>query len=150
MTTTATYTPIVPASRRTQFAFSLATLRSDEHAQIGFHASNLTQNYSPVILCSTAKISEEEWLRWRTTGIGGSDAGTVLGGNPYMTKRELFYEKTGVKPVKAKDNNALPLRWGHALEETVAEELSIHTGQAFVQMIRIFVLIRLLLSTFSR
>ena len=73
-------------------------------------------------------MTEEEWLRWRTTGIGGSDAGTVLGVNPYKTKRDLFYEKTGVKPVKAKDNNALPLRWGHALEETVAEEFSIQTG----------------------
>ena len=84
--------------------------------------------YTPSVLCSTAAMTEEEWLKWRTKGIGGSDAGTVLGVNPYKTKRELFYEKTGVKPVKAKDNNALPLRWGHALEETVAEEFSIQTG----------------------
>ena len=84
--------------------------------------------YTPSVLCSTATMTEEEWLKWRTKGIGGSDAGTVLGVNPYKTKRELFYEKTGVKPVKAKDNNALPLRWGHALEETVAEEFSIQTG----------------------
>ncbi len=81
-----------------------------------------------MILCSTEKMAEEEWLRWRTTGIGGSDAGTVLGVNPYKTKRELFYEKTGVEPIKAKDNDSLPLRWGHALEETVAEEFSRQTG----------------------
>ena len=56
------------------------------------------------------------------------DAGTVLGVNPYKTKRELFYEKTGVQPIKPKDNDTLPLRWGHALEETVAEEFSRQTG----------------------
>ena len=84
--------------------------------------------YKPNVLCSTEKMAEEEWLRWRTTGIGGSDAGTVLGVNPYKTKRELFYEKTGVQPIKPKDNDSLPLRWGHALEETVAEEFSRQTG----------------------
>ena len=71
--------------------------------------------YNPHVLCSTEKMAEEEWLKWRTTGIGGSDAGTVLGVNPYKTKRELFYEKTGVQPIKPKDNDSLPLRWGHAL-----------------------------------
>ena len=30
--------------------------------------------YKTNVLCSTEKMSEEEWLRWRTTGIGGSDA----------------------------------------------------------------------------
>ena len=55
-----------------------------------------TAAYTPFVLCSTAGMSNEEWLVWRTHGIGGSDAGTVLGVNPYKTKRELFFEKTGV------------------------------------------------------
>lgn len=48
--------------------------------------------------------------------------------NPYRTKRELFYDKTGVSPVNEKDKDTLPLRWGKALEETVAEEFSLKTG----------------------
>ena len=59
-----------------------------------------TATYTPNVLCSTAGMSEQEWLGWRTKGIGGSDAGTVLGANPYKTKRELYYEKRGIQPVK--------------------------------------------------
>lgn len=87
-----------------------------------------TMTYKPNVLCSTAGMTEEDWLKWRTTGIGGSDAGTVLGVNPYRTKRELFYDKTGVLPVNEKDKDTLQLRWGKALEETVAEEFSLKTG----------------------
>lgn len=87
-----------------------------------------TATYKPNVLCSTAGMSEQEWLGWRTKGIGGSDVGTVLGANPYKTKRELYYEKRGIHAVKAKDEDTLPLRWGKALEQTVAEEFSIQTG----------------------
>ena len=34
---------------------------------------------------ATAKMSSKEWLRLRKTGIGGSDAGTVCGLNPYSS-----------------------------------------------------------------
>ncbi len=94
------------------------------------------KNYKATVLCNTEGMTEKEWLTWRMTGIGGSDAGTVMGVNPYKTGRELFYEKTGVLPVneKEKDTLPLPLRWGHALEETVAEEFSIKTGLRVYQI----------------
>lgn len=39
------------------------------------------------------------WSDWRSKGIGSSDIGTILGINPFKTKRELFLEKTGlIKP----------------------------------------------------
>ena len=41
-----------------------------------------------------------EWLGFRRTGIGGSDASAVLGLNPWKTNLELWEEKTGVKPPK--------------------------------------------------
>ena len=34
---------------------------------------------------STANITQEEWLRLRKTGIGGSDAGAICGLNPYSS-----------------------------------------------------------------
>ncbi|OHX19559.1 hypothetical protein BI344_17800 [Chromobacterium sphagni] len=40
-------------------------------------------------------MSREEWLALRNTGIGGSDAGTVLGINPYKTAYQLYLEKRG-------------------------------------------------------
>lgn len=38
---------------------------------------------------------EEEWLSGRMNGIGGSDASSVIGVNPYKSNIELFEEKTG-------------------------------------------------------
>lgn len=40
-------------------------------------------------------INQEEWLRTRQQGIGGSDASAIIGMNPYKTNIELFEEKTG-------------------------------------------------------
>ena len=94
----------------------------------------ITMAYQPKVLCSTAGMTENDWLAWRKTGIGGSEAGIILGSNPYRTKRELFYEKTGVEPVNEKETSTLALRWGHALEETVAQEFSYKTGLRVYQM----------------
>ena len=93
-----------------------------------------TMDNQPNVLCSTAGMSEKDWLAWRKTGIGGSDAGIILGVNPYRTKRELFYEKTGIEPVNEKETSTLALRWGHALEETVAQEFSYKTGLRVYQV----------------
>ena len=86
------------------------------------------QNYKATVICSTDGMTEADWLQFRKTGIGGSDAGTIMGVNPYKTRRELFFDKTGVKPVNTSLKSTLPLRFGHALENTVAEEFSIKTG----------------------
>ena len=34
-------------------------------------------------LVSTREMPREEWLSWRRKGIGGSDAASILGLNPY-------------------------------------------------------------------
>lgn len=39
--------------------------------------------------------THDEWLEQRKIGIGGSDAGTVLGVNKYKSNVELWLEKTG-------------------------------------------------------
>lgn len=38
----------------------------------------------------------ESWLAERQKGIGGSDAATILGLNPYKTNQELYREKIGL------------------------------------------------------
>lgn len=40
--------------------------------------------------------SREEWLKARHKGIGGSDAGAVIGVNKYKTNVQLWEEKTGI------------------------------------------------------
>lgn len=42
-------------------------------------------------------MNREEWLEERKKGIGGSDAATILGLNPYKSNIELWEEKTGRK-----------------------------------------------------
>lgn len=41
------------------------------------------------------EMTREEWLEERKKGIGGSDAATILGLNPYKTNMQLWEEKTG-------------------------------------------------------
>ena len=39
--------------------------------------------------------TREEWLESRRQGIGGSDAGCIVGANPWKSARQLWKEKTG-------------------------------------------------------
>lgn len=71
--------------------------------------------------------SREEWLALRNTGIGGSDAGTVLGVNPYKTAYQLYLEKRG--EIQADDISAKEaVHFGVVLEDVVAAEYSRRTG----------------------
>lgn len=50
---------------------------------------------SKIVHISTAKMSREEWLAYRHTGIGASEVGAILGLDDYMSSLELFYYKIG-------------------------------------------------------
>lgn len=73
----------------------------------------------------TAGMSNEEWLRLRKTGIGGSDAGALCGLNPYSSPMQLFYDKTTDK-IEETDSEAV--RIGHDLEDYVAKRFTEATG----------------------
>jgi putative phage-type endonuclease len=75
----------------------------------------------------TSSMSRYEWLQERSKGIGGSDAGVILGLNKYRTSFELWLEKTGqVEPVEI-DNEAI--YWGNEMENVVAKEFEKRTGK---------------------
>lgn len=59
-----------------------------------------------------------EWLRNRANGIGASEAGTVLGLNPWETPYQLWRRKMGIDPPK-QENFAMVA--GHILEDAVAQ-----------------------------
>lgn len=73
-------------------------------------------------------MDRQEWLEWRRSGIGGSDAGTVVGVNPYSSWQELFLDKTGRLPERT-PNRAM-LR-GLRLEPAIAQAYSERTGETF-------------------
>ena len=74
---------------------------------------------------ATAGMGNAEWLALRKTGIGGSDAGTVCGLNPYSSPMKLFCDKTS-EDIQELDNEAV--RQGHDLEEYVARRFMEATG----------------------
>lgn len=70
--------------------------------------------------------SHEEWLSIRQWYIGGSDAGAVIGLNPYKSAYTLWAEKCGA--IQPFDGN-LTTEVGSYLEEFVAELFTRETGK---------------------
>lgn len=62
--------------------------------------------------------TREEWLQNRSKGIGASEAGTILGLNPFETPYQLWRRKKGIDPPKT-ENFAMVA--GHILEDAVAQ-----------------------------
>lgn len=72
-----------------------------------------------------AGMSNEEWLRFRKTGIGGSDAGSICGVNPFGSPMKVYYDKTSSN-IEELDCEAV--RQGHDLEDYVAQRFMEATG----------------------
>lgn len=83
-----------------------------------------------------AYISKEEWLSIRKGYIGGSDAGAVVGLNPYKSAYALWAEKTGKIP-EFEGNTTT--RVGSYLEELVAKMFTEETGKNVRRKNRILV-----------
>ena len=79
------------------------------------------------VLVSTENLPYEEWLEYRRTGIGGSDAAVVCGISRYKSPVELWMEKTGQLPSQEAGEAAY---WGNLLESLVREEFTKRTGIA--------------------
>jgi len=71
-----------------------------------------------------------EWLEQRKLGIGSSEVGTILGVNPWQTPYQLWRIKMGIDP-PTQENSAM--RWGHYLEEGVAQCFQGATGYQVIK-----------------
>ncbi|UOB21478.1 YqaJ viral recombinase family protein [Macrococcus armenti] len=76
---------------------------------------------------NTKDMTHEEWLKARQSGIGGSDAGTILGVNKWKSKTQLFFEKVNPELKQQVDNEYI--YWGNVLEDVVAKEFEVRTGK---------------------
>lgn len=77
-------------------------------------------------LTATKGLSVEEWLHYRRQGIGGSDASTILGLNPYNSILRLWEDKTGRYPVEEMENEYT--HFGHVMEPVIRREFERRTG----------------------
>lgn len=78
-------------------------------------------------IANVTKLTREEWLELRKKGIGGSDAAAACGLNPWKSKAQLFFEKTGQVDGDIKENEVL--RQGRDLEDYVAKRFTEATGK---------------------
>ena len=67
---------------------------------------------------NTENISRADWLNLRRGGIGGSDAGAIMGLNKYATPLSVYLAKKGA----AEDSGNSATEWGNILEEPVRQK----------------------------
>jgi putative phage-type endonuclease len=75
----------------------------------------------------TRHMSRAEWLEARRYGIGGSDAGAIVGLNKYKSAISVWADKTGKGQTEDNDNDAM--RIGRDLEGYVASRWEEITGK---------------------
>lgn len=78
------------------------------------------------VFVNTNGISREEWLNLRRQGIGGSDAGAIVGLSRFVTPYTVWADKTGRLPER-EDSEAM--RQGRDLEGYVASRFEEETGK---------------------
>lgn len=83
------------------------------------------------VKASTVDMSHGDWLELRKQGLGGSDAGTVLGFNKYKSPFELYLEKIGEYESVVDSEAAY---WGNVQEDTIAKEFAKRTGKKVRRM----------------
>ena len=78
------------------------------------------------VVVKTNNLTREEWLKYRTGGIGGSDVSIIAGINPFKSVHQLWLEKTGqVEPEQTESEFA---HFGTLLEPIVRKEFTERTG----------------------
>lgn len=75
-----------------------------------------------VIVTDTTGMTHQEWLEARRDGIGGSDAATVCGLNPWQSAFGLWIDKTS--PAPEADDAGEAATWGTLLEPVVRDEVA--------------------------
>ena len=76
-------------------------------------------------IADTRTLTHDEWLALRRTGIGGSDAGAIMGVSPYKGAFSVWADKQGKLP-PLEDNEAM--RQGRDLEDYVARRFAEVSG----------------------
>ena len=78
------------------------------------------------VVVKTSNLTREEWLKYRTKGIGGSDVSIIAGINPFKSVHQLWLEKTG--QVEPEEEGSEYTHFGTLLEPIVRKEFMERTG----------------------
>lgn len=95
-------------------------------------AAGLDLNYAPETVEGWEDISlhaTEEWVEERKHGIGGSDAGVVMGVNHYKSLTHLAMEKLGTMTAEPVDaDKQFIFDYGHVMEDALGNYFARVTG----------------------
>ena len=69
-------------------------------------------------LTDTSTMSRSEWLKLRESGIGGSDAGAIMGLNKYATPLSVYFAKKDL----AVHEGSKAAEWGNILEYPIRQK----------------------------
>lgn len=78
------------------------------------------------VVVKTNNLTREEWLKYRTNGIGGSDVSIIAGINKYKSVYQLWLEKTKQATLGEDENDFT--HFGTVLEPIVRKEFTLRTG----------------------
>jgi len=78
------------------------------------------------VVVKTNNLSREEWLKYRTKGIGGSDVSIIAGINPFKSAHQLWLEKT--EQIEPEQTDSEYAHFGTLLEPIVRKEFTQRTG----------------------
>lgn len=78
-------------------------------------------------ITSTKNMDKSEWLKNRQKGIGGSDAGAILGVSKWKTPFQVYIDKT--EEIIEENEASEAAYWGTELEDMVAREFTKRTGK---------------------
>ena len=83
-------------------------------------------NNTNIDFVNTENYTETEWLNLRTTGIGGSDAGAIMGMNKYATPLSVFIAKRNLLSEETKEKTASneSIQWGKMAESAIRDGLA--------------------------
>lgn len=82
--------------------------------------------YKNLMKISTVDMPHDEWLKHRRKSIGGSDAASIIGLNPYCSQYAVWADKLGKLAPK---EDTEPMRLGRDLEAYVAQRFTEKTGK---------------------
>ena len=93
-------------------------------------AAGMSLDYDPAVMVEDiSAMSTGEWVKTRRSGIGGSDAGTVMKVNPHKSRTELAMDKLGKLPQKKVDaRTQFIFDYGHQMEACLGNYFSAFTG----------------------
>ena len=89
----------------------------------------------PRKIVNTKKISHDEWVSLRKKSIGGSDAGALVGMNPWSSALTVYADKKGLSKEK---ETSEAMRLGTDLENYVAQRFCEQTGKKVINDLHMY------------